>query len=156
MAVQLLFSVRLPDNGALRAFHALRESCRAAVRRDLALGCALLFTGSRTVLLLEGDERTVATLMSALQVHCLGAALQVWRLTLGPDDMRFTQPGQCRSGYLSADDAEAELDGGADIQKGPAMPIDGPAAELPASPAQAQAQAQIGAFARWFAASDHD
>lgn len=132
MLYQALWCLHLPEGSALPLFQRLRDACRRATQQHPRLGVALLFSGSTTWLLAEGDAAGLAQVGAVLQGLGLGlnlapeavpaptetasspdparpapgAAAGTAAAVPGPGG-RDLMPGQCRVGYLDGDDGAA-------------------------------------------------
>lgn len=104
MTFQLLLCVPPTDDSALGAFQALREACRSGVRQHSGLGAALLFTGSCTMVLVEGGDTEVRQLRDALVARAGPTDVDAWCLQAWPDSDCALAIGACKVGYL--DDAD--------------------------------------------------
>lgn len=115
MLVQCLICVPQDEASAIGRFQALREACRAAVRRQPTLAAALLFNGSSTLALLEGEADSVHGLHQMLRQLAPDLSDLAWLAradtsppvavpmrVVGPP-LRALQPGRCRLGYLAED-----------------------------------------------------
>lgn len=121
------------ETTVLAAFQALRLACRAQVRSRAALGAALLFSGSRTMVLLEGPRQDLRATADSL-IEAVGRkAVTCWADTPPAASARLLPPGQCQLGYLEDDLADDGLCSG-----------------------RAEAPDRIQAFMAALAASDHD
>lgn len=121
MLYQTLWCLPLPDNAALPLFHRLRDACRRATQQHPQLGVALLFSGSTVLLLAEGDAPGLAEVAQRLQAAGLdpapaAAAAAANAIAVAntaappcpsPPSPRELAAGQCRVGYLDADDGQA-------------------------------------------------
>lgn len=77
MLYQSLWCLHLPEGSALPLFQRLRDACRRATQQHPRLGVALLFSGSTTWLLAEGDAAGLAQVGTVLQGLGLGLGLNL-------------------------------------------------------------------------------
>ena len=102
MEIRLLVDAPNCEERALDRFQALRQTCRASVRRRAEMAAALLFSGQVTVVLLEGPADDLADAESSMLALAPGAAITDSAAEGEPTD-RLMAAGTCRVGYVDED-----------------------------------------------------
>lgn len=105
MDVRLLMDAAPSEDAALDRFQALRQACRAGVRRHASVGAAVLFSGQVTSLLLEGRATELDSVQASLLTVAPGVLTSV---PLEPVERglagRLLPQGTCRVGYISEEE----------------------------------------------------